>query len=94
MTEQTPPPEYDPADVRRLANAAESLLQHRYIRLHDKPAKMLAYQFARGLAFGLGTVLGGGLLVSALVLVLSQVEVIPIIGDWATRLIDEIQTSP
>ena len=78
-------------DTARLATAVEKLLNHRYIRLHDSPVKMLAYQFARGLAFGLGTVIGGGVLVSALVLFLAQFEVIPILGDWTTRLINEIQ---
>lgn len=90
MTERDP---HLPTDTARLADAAEKLLAHRYIRLHDRPARMLAYQFARGLAFGLGAALGGGLLVSALVLFLSTFEVIPIIGDWTTRLIEEIDTA-
>jgi hypothetical protein len=52
--------------------------------------KLVWFQFVRGLAFGFGGVLGGGALVSVVILVLSQVEFIPVIGDFATQLIREI----
>ena len=46
----------------------------------------------RGLASGLGWVLGATILVSLLTYALSQIEFIPILGDWVSRLITEIET--
>ncbi|WP_089271864.1 DUF5665 domain-containing protein [Puniceibacterium sediminis] len=77
-------------DTERLANAMESVLQLKFVRLHDNMIKLVWFQFLRGLAFGLGGVIGGGALVSVVVLVLSQVEFIPVIGNFATDLIEEI----
>lgn len=44
----------------------------------------------RGLSFGLGSVLGASILISALVWLLSSIDFIPVLGDWAQQLIDEI----
>lgn len=86
-----PQPDMTPDDTRRLADALEALSAHRFVRIHNSTFALMWYQFLRGLAFGLGTVLGASVLVSVLVLVLSQVEFVPILGDFATRLITEIQ---
>ena len=76
--------------ARRLANAIEALNQHRFVRAHNSLSRLMFYQFLRGLAFGLGTVVGASILVSILVGLLSQVEFIPVLGDWATQIIKEI----
>ena len=53
----------------------------------------LALQFARGLAFGLGTVLGASLLVSVAAWWLSQFEFLPIIGEWAAQIAEDIRNA-
>ena len=45
----------------------------------------------RGLAFGLGSVLRATTLVYATVQILAQIEFIPILGDWAIQLIEQIE---
>ena len=40
---------------------------------------------------GLGTVVGATLLLSVLIWTLSQIEFIPIIGEWARQVIDIVQ---
>jgi len=45
----------------------------------------------RGLAFGLGSVLGATILVYITVQILAQIEFIPILGDWAIQLIQQIE---
>ncbi len=65
--------------------------QHRFIRVQNSVPRLILFQFVRGLAFGLGTVVGASALVSIIVLLLSQVEFIPILGDLATQIIQEIQ---
>ena len=44
------------------------------------------------MAGGLGTVIGATVLLSLIIWSLSQIEFIPIIGDWAVRIAAEIST--
>ena len=78
-------------NTARLADAVEGFAQHRFVRMYESPLRMVGFQFLRGLAFGLGTVIGASALVSILVLFLSQFEFIPVIGNWATEIIREIE---
>lgn len=79
------------SDTARLADAVETLSNLRVVRIPESTFALMWFQFLRGLAFGLGTVIGGTAMVSVLVLLLSQVEFVPIIGDFATRIIEEIR---
>ncbi|MEO0358140.1 MAG: DUF5665 domain-containing protein [Pseudomonadota bacterium] len=81
-------------DVKRLADEVEKLNSHRFIRLQNSVPRMVAFQFVRGLAFGLGSVLGATLLVSLSVYFLGQIDLIPIIGDWAKQIVEEISIKP
>jgi len=81
----------DQADaMRALAREVERLNAHRFVKVHNSVWRLIGFQFARGLAFGLGSVLGASILVSLLAWWLSQIEFLPIIGEWATRLASEI----
>ena len=64
---------------------------HRFIRLHNSLPRLVAFNFLRGLAFGLGTVIGATILVSFLALVLSRIDFIPIIGEWAAEIARQMQ---
>lgn len=75
----------------RLTAELETLNKHRFIRVHNSLWRLVLFQFTRGLAFGLGSVLGASILVSLLVWWLSQIEFIPILGDFARQLIDWIE---
>ena len=89
MNDATPP---DLADnTARLADAIEGFAQHRFVRIYESPLRMVGFQFLRGLAFGLGTVIGASALVSLVILFLSQFEFVPVIGHWATEIIQEIE---
>lgn len=86
----------DPVDAQtalRLARAFETLNRHRFVRIHNSTRRLMWFQFLRGLAFGLGSVLGASILVSFLVLALSQISFVPIIGEWAQEVIEEIERS-
>lgn len=78
--------------LERVAEGLEILNDHRFVKMHDTWWKPLWFQFLRGLAFGLGSAIGATLLVSMLVWWLSQIEFIPILGGWATEIIDQIET--
>ncbi len=80
-------------EVRALRLEAEKLNKHRFIQLHNSLWKLGFFQLFRGLAFGLGSVLGATLLVSVLAFILGSIDFVPILGDWAKQVLDEIQTN-
>jgi hypothetical protein len=54
--------------------------------------KIIRMNFLRGMAFGLGTFLGGTIVVAILVWILSQtIDLFPPIRDFTERLIDSLQ---
>ncbi|MDP5347086.1 MAG: DUF5665 domain-containing protein [Paracoccaceae bacterium] len=87
-------PSDDQADaMRTLAREVERLNAHRFIKVHNSIWRLVGFQFLRGLAFGLGSVLGASILVSVLAWWVSQFEFLPIIGEWASELAKEIDLS-
>ena len=80
------------AQIEKLTCELETLNKHRFVRIHNSLWRLVLFQFMRGLAFGLGSVLGASILVSLLVWWLSQFEFIPILGDFARQLIEWIET--
>lgn len=78
-------------EIALLRQEVKVLNAHRFVRLQNSIPRMLAFQFARGLAFGLGTVLGASLLLSILAWSLSQIDFIPVIGEWAAQVARQMQ---
>ena len=79
-------------EVRALREELTLLRRHRMFVLYQSVSRVLLFRFASGMAVGLGTVIGATVLLSIILWLLSQVELIPIIGDWAaeiTRAISE-----
>lgn len=83
-------------DLASLRKEVAHLNSHRFIKMHNSLPRLMLFNFMRGLAFGLGSVLGATVLVSVVVYFLSQINFIPIIGDWATEIMSVIsdQTKP
>jgi hypothetical protein len=91
MDRQTAPEEATlAAEIKALRREIETLNGHRYIRVQNSLPKMMGYQLLRGLALGLGTVIGASVLVSLLAYSLSQIDFIPIVGDWAAEIAQQI----
>ena len=78
-------------ELRQLREEVAVINQHRLFTSQSTVGRMLALSFGRGLAFGLGSVIGASFLVSAVVYSLSQIDFIPVIGEWASRIAQEIQ---
>lgn len=79
------------ADDQRLNEQMGQLLNHPALRMQRTVVAMLWFNLLRRLAFGLGSVLGATILVYATVQILAQIEFIPILGDWAIQLIEQIE---
>lgn len=72
------------AEVRRFNG-------HKFVKMQNSPGRMLMFQVMRGAALGLGTLMGATVLVSLLAWWASQFSFIPIIGDWMTQIVNEIE---
>lgn len=77
--------------LTRLTVEVEKLNSHRFIAVQNSIWRLIGFQFLRGLAFGLGSVIGATLLVSIIGWWLSQFEFLPVIGDWMVILADEFE---
>lgn len=94
-TGQPAPPDPLPGDVRSelraLRQEVARLNSHKFIRMHNSALRIVGFNFLRGLAFGLGTVLGASLLLSLVAWSLSQIEFLPIIGEWASEIARQME---
>lgn len=79
-------------ELRLLRDEVRQITAHRLFTSQSTVARIVAISLARGLAFGLGSVIGASFLVSLLVYSLSQIDFIPVLGDWAARIADQIQS--
>ena len=80
------------ATLEKLTKEVETLNQHRFIRVQNSVWRMMLYQLSRGLAFGLGSVLGATIVVSIVAWFISQIAFSPLIGEWASEILKQIDT--
>jgi len=78
------------SEIADLKQELNRLNTHRFVRIHNSIWRLVAFQFIRGLAFGLGSVIGATILVYFLVYSLSNIDFIPIVGEWAKQIADMI----
>ena len=93
MTDRPPQTDALAEELRALRAELALLNSHRFVRIHNGLPRLLAFSFARGLAVGLGTVLGATVLLSVIVWSLSQIEFLPIIGDWAAQIAEQMRAA-
>lgn len=90
-------PDTTPEDIHTELKALQAeihlLNTHRFVRIHNSLWRLISFQFIRGLAFGLGSVIGATILVSLLAYSLRTIDFIPIIGEWAKQIVEMITQS-
>lgn len=62
-----------------------------HTRVYVSIGKMLFNNFLGGLAWGFGTVLGATLVVALVLLLLSKLDTVPIIGDFISEILKQIE---
>ncbi len=77
--------------VRALTAELSKLNNHRFIKVQNSVWRLILFQFARGLAFGLGTLMGATVLVSLIAWWASQFSFIPILGEWMTQIVQQME---
>ena len=78
-------------EIKKLSEAIKSLINNNIFKIYNSIKKILLISFLKGLASGLGWIIGATILVSILTFALSQIQFIPILGEWVSKLINEIQ---
>ncbi|GIS17314.1 MAG: hypothetical protein CM15mP118_1930 [Alphaproteobacteria bacterium] len=78
-------------EIKKLSEAIKSLNNNNIFKIYNSIKKILFISFLKGLASGLGWIIGATILVSLLTYILSQIEFIPILGDIVSQLIEEIE---
>ena len=81
------------SEIEALRLELKRLNDHRFIRIQNSVPKLLGLQFLRGLALGLGTVVGATILVTFLVHFLTNIDFIPIIGEWAAEIAAQMKAT-
>ena len=78
-------------EIKKLSEAIKSLNNNNLFKIYNSTKKILFISFLKGLASGLGWIIGATILVSILTFALSQIQFIPILGEWVSKLITEIR---
>ncbi|SLN68357.1 hypothetical protein AQS8620_03219 [Aquimixticola soesokkakensis] len=81
------------ADLEGLRIEVARLNNHRFIKIHNSTLRLVWFQLLRGLAFGFGSVAGATVVVSIAGYFLSHIDFVPILGDWASALAEEIMSN-
>ena len=75
----------------RLEGVLTKLCEQNFFYIYNSLWRLMFVSLLRGLASGLGFVIGATILVSLLTFLLSQIEFIPILGEWVSKLIIQIE---
>ena len=78
-------------EVRALLEELNRLNGHGFVRVYNSVPRFLVFNFVKGLAVGLGTVLGATMLLSLVAWSISQIEFLPIVGEWATEIARQME---
>ncbi|OAN71192.1 hypothetical protein A8B78_20300 [Jannaschia sp. EhC01] len=81
------------AEVRALREELSFLRRHRMFVIYQSVPRILFFRFAVGMAVGLGTVIGATVLLSVIIWALSQIEFLPIIGEWSAQIAQQIDAA-
>lgn len=75
----------------KINDQLEKLNNHNLVVTYNSLPRFIWFSLLKGIAVGLGSVLGATVVLSALVFVLSQIEFIPVIGEWVSSIIEVVQ---
>ena len=79
------------AAAAELSKEVKKLKSLEFIQVFKHPFKFLWFSFLKGVMIGLGTVFGLTVVLSLLIFLLSKIEFVPIIGEFVSDVIQQIQ---
>ena len=91
LTQNSPEPEALLKELTALRAEIKTFNNHRFVRIQNKPWRLFLNRFIMGLATGFGTVFGATVLVSLAIYWLQGIDWLPLIGDWAGQIAEQMQ---
>ncbi len=86
MPEETPN-EGLSAELEKLRQEIADLNDQNFMRMHSSWPRFIFMNLVRGLIIGFGSVVGATLLVYVLIEFLSNIDFIPVLGQWAREIV-------
>jgi phage shock protein PspC (stress-responsive transcriptional regulator) len=77
--------------VAILTKLAKDLKSRRYLQRIDNPKKFFFYNFISGIVRGIGVAFGASIVFALILWILSKLQIVPILGDWAIVILDYIE---
>ena len=77
--------------IKKLEKTIQEFSRHNFFNINSSFRKIFLVSLFRGLVSGFGWVLGATILVSLFTYALSQIEFIPILGNYAHQIIEIIE---
>lgn len=78
-------------EVTSLTQEVQKLKDMELIQIFKHPLKFLWFSFLKGVMVGFGSVLGASLVVGIFLYLLAQISLVPVIGDFVQKVINQIQ---
>ncbi len=72
------------------SSAREEMLEEMFHDMYRNRSRVYKVNFVRGIFFGLGSVLGGTVVLAVILWIFSWFVDVPLIGEWLRRIIDSI----
>ena len=73
--------------IRSLHETLLQLNNQKVFTIYRSRRSILLLSFLKGTAFGLGSAVGATIVLSLTVYILSQIEFLPIVGEWVSELL-------
>ncbi len=80
-------------ELAELKEAIAKLNDQRFFKMYSNWTNVIVTSLVRGLFVGLGSVIGATLLLYFVIQFLSNIDFIPIVGEWAKRIVEIINGS-
>jgi hypothetical protein len=78
-------------EMQDIRNELRAIKTSPLLKTYESISNALFLQFIKGIFFGFGSFLGATIVVSIVVYLLSNIEFVPIIGEWVKSILAEIQ---
>ncbi len=82
----------DKKSIEGLEKEISSLNKKKFFVIYESLWRLIFYSLIKGLASGLGWVLGATILVSLFTFMLSKFQFIPVLGEFISAIIQEVKS--
>ena len=77
--------------LHTLVKFVDQLRSQKYLQMVDNPRRFLTYSLLSGVASGIGTAIGASIAFAGVIWILSQLSILPFLGDWIATLLEYVQ---